>query len=199
MLSDSCFFSPWCLWLSRILLSSFHGMISSFHGMIPSYHDMISSYHAVFGLRHRDKAAKVIGLSRQTRGKRFHYKRLFTANVYDGGCKRLRWRMQTFAMADANVCDGGCKRLRERMQTFAVKRGSALQGRMQCTAGAVAVHCGSGCSALRGRLQCTASETGKTDTEIASPIQDKRTGRRDASFGLLQPSMRFLPSPDFRR
>ena len=80
----------------------------------------------------------------------------------------------------ANVYDGGCKRLRERMQTFAVKRGSALQGRMQCTAGTVAVHCGSGCSALRERLQCTASEMGKTGTEIASPILDKRTGRRDA-------------------
>ena len=79
---------------------------------------MISSYHAVFGLRHRDKSAKVIGLSGQTRGKgiplqaSFHRKRLrwrmqtFTmagANVYDGGCKRLRWRMQTFTMADANV------------------------------------------------------------------------------------------------
>ena len=25
------------------------------------------------------------------------------ANVYNGGCKRLRWRVQTFAMADANV------------------------------------------------------------------------------------------------
>ena len=65
---------------------------------------------------------------------------LFTANVYDGGCKRLRWRMQTFAMADANVCDGGCKRLREKMQ-------------------------------------CTASEMGKTGTEIASPILDKRKGK----------------------
>ena len=119
MLSDSCFFSPWwSLWLSRILLSSFHGMISSFHGMIPSYHDMISSYHAVFGLRHRDKSAKVIGLSGQTRGKRFHYRRLFTANVYDGGCKRLQWRVQTFTMADANVCDGGCKRLREKAHSF---------------------------------------------------------------------------------
>ena len=83
-------------------------------------------------------------------------------------------------MADANVYDGGCKRLRERMQTVAVKRGSALQGRMQCTAGTVAVHCGDGCSALRERLQCTASEMGKTGTEIASPILDKRTGRRDA-------------------
>ena len=87
----------------NFLLLSFHGMISSFHGMIPSYHDMISSYHAVFGLRHRDKSAKVIGLSGQTREKRFHYRRLFTANVYNGGCKRLQWRMQTFTMADANV------------------------------------------------------------------------------------------------
>ena len=89
-------------------------------------------------------------------------------------------------MADANVYDGGCKRLRERMQTFAVKRGCALQGRMQCTAGTVAVHCGSGCSALRERLQCTASEMGKTGTEIASPILDKRTGRRDAPVAPLE-------------
>ena len=36
-------------------------------------------------------------------GKGFHYRRLFTANVYDGGCKRLQWRTQTFTMADANV------------------------------------------------------------------------------------------------
>ena len=40
------------------------------------------------------------------------------ANVYDGGCKRLRWRMQTFTMADANVYDGGCKRLREKAHSF---------------------------------------------------------------------------------
>ena len=86
-------------------------MISSFHGMIPSYHDMISSYHAVFGLRHRDKSAKVIGLSGQTRGERDSTTDVFSpqtftmadANVYNGGCKRLRWRMQTFTMADANV------------------------------------------------------------------------------------------------
>ena len=105
MLSDSCFFNPWwSLWLNRILLSSFHGMISSFHGMIPSYHDMISSYHAVFGLRHRDKSAKVIGLSGQTRGERDSTTGVFSpqtftmadANVYNGGRKRLRWRMQTF-------------------------------------------------------------------------------------------------------
>ena len=54
-------------------------------------------------------------------------------------------------LVTANVYDGGCKRLRERMQTFAVKRGSALQGQMQCTARADAVHCGDGCSALRLR------------------------------------------------
>ena len=90
MLSDSCFFNPWwSLRLSRIFLSSFHGMISSFHGMIPSYHDMISSYHAVFGLRHRDKSAKVIGLSGQTRGERDS-----TTDVFSP---------QTFTMADANV------------------------------------------------------------------------------------------------
>ena len=105
MLSDSCFFNPWwSLWLSRILLSSFHGMISSFHGMIPSYHDMISSYHAVFGLRHRDKSAKVIGLSGQTRGERDS-----TTDVFSP---------QTFTMADANVYDGGCKRLREKAHSF---------------------------------------------------------------------------------
>ena len=98
----------------NFLLSSFHGMISSFHGMIPSYHDMISSYHAVFGLRHRDKSAKVIGLSGQTRGKGIPLQTSFHR-------KRLRWRMQTFTMAGANVYDGGCKRLRWRVQTFTGK------------------------------------------------------------------------------
>ena len=32
--------------------------------------------------------------------------------------------------------------------------------------------CRGGCNALRERLQCFASETGKTGTEIASPILD---------------------------
>ena len=79
-------------------------------------------------------------LTIKTWRKGFHKRRLFTI-----------FSPQTFTMAVANVCDGGCKRLRERMQTFAVKRGSALQGRMQCTARADAVHCGDGCSALRLR------------------------------------------------
>ena len=47
------------------MISSFHGMIPSFHGMIPSFHGMISSFHAVFGLRQRDKSAKVIDYNDQ--------------------------------------------------------------------------------------------------------------------------------------
>ena len=60
-------------------------------------------------------------------------------------------------------------------------RRTYLQGRMHVLAGKVAcisveeaVHCKDGCSALRERLQCTASEMGKTGTESASPILDKR-------------------------
>ena len=40
--------------------SSFYAMIPSFHGMISSFYGMIPSFHAVFGLRQRDKSAKVI-------------------------------------------------------------------------------------------------------------------------------------------
>ena len=40
--------------------SSFHAMIPSFHGMISSFYGMIPSFHAVYGLRQRDKSAKVI-------------------------------------------------------------------------------------------------------------------------------------------
>ncbi|MDD7100112.1 MAG: hypothetical protein PUI13_09735, partial [Paraprevotella sp.] len=40
-------------------------MISSFHAIIPSFHGMISSFHAVFGLRQRDKSAKVIDYNDQ--------------------------------------------------------------------------------------------------------------------------------------
>ena len=43
------------------------------------------------------------------------------------------------------------------------------------------MHCGSGCSALQRRLQCTASEMEKTGTEKASPILDKKLGRKDGS------------------
>ena len=51
----------------------------------------------------------------------------------------------------------------------------------QCAAMADAVHCEDGCSALQERLQCTASEMGKTGTEKASPILDKKLGRKDGS------------------
>ena len=54
--------------------------------------------------------------------------------------------------------------------------------RIQCTARTDAVHCRDGCSALQGRLQCTASEMGKRDTEIVSPIQDKRKGKKTVAF-----------------
>ena len=69
------------------------------------------------------------------------------------------------------------------------------QGRAQVRAGMVAstcgkgcmcvedtVHCEDGCSALQERLHCTASETGKRDTKIVSPIQDKRKGKKTVAF-----------------
>ena len=63
-------------------------------------------------------------------------------------------------------------------------RRTYLQGRMHVLAGKVAstsvenaVHCKDGCSALQEGLQCTASEMGKTGTEIASLILDRRKGR----------------------
>ena len=75
-------------------------------------------------------------------------------------------------ISDARTCKDGRTYLRERLLVLA--------WRMQCTARTEAVHCRGGCSALRERLQCTASEMDKTGTEIASPILDKRIGRRDS-------------------
>ena len=69
-------------------------------------------------------------------------------------------------ISDARTCKDGRTYLRGRLHILA--------GRMQCTARTDAVHCGGGCSALQERLQCAASEMGKTGTEIASPILDKR-------------------------
>ena len=66
---------------------------------------------------------RLLGSVEKPGGKGFHKRHLFTANVYDSGCKRLRWRMQTFTMADANVYDGGCKRLREKRQCTASEMG----------------------------------------------------------------------------
>ena len=109
-------------------------------------------------------------LTIKTWGKGFHKRCLFTifspqtftmavANVYDGGCKRLRWRLQTFAGKDANVC-GEKRQCTARTDAVHCKDGcSALRERLQCTAGAVAVHCGSGCSALRLRWVKLASKS----------------------------------------
>ena len=51
-----------------------------------------------------------------------------------------------------------------------------------CIPAREAVHCKDGCSALQEGLQCTASEMGKSDTEIANPILDKRRGRKNESL-----------------
>ena len=79
--------------------------------------------------------------------------------------KRLRERFITFASAVYNVWIRGCKRYPWRTHVFAFKVDQIGPG---------------GCSALQGWMQCTASEMGKTGTEIASPILDKRIGRRDS-------------------
>ena len=80
----------------------------------------------------------------------------------------------------ASTCRGGRKYVQGWLQVCGGY--SALQGRMQCTAGAVALHFRDGCTALQGRLHCTASETDKRDTEIVSPIQDKRKGKKTVAF-----------------
>ena len=45
------------------------------------------------------------------------------ANVCDGGCKRLREKMQCTAMVDAVHCKDGCSALRERLQCTASEMG----------------------------------------------------------------------------
>ena len=136
---------------------------------------MISSFHAVFGLRQRDKSAKVIDYNDQVirvreyllfRGIPSPMLFLLSQNIGEEivilnegvfSCKYLQGRLQVLAGTVASTYGNGC---------------SALLERMQCTAGAVAVHCGGGCSALRLRWV-------KTGVEIARPILNKRTGRRD--------------------
>ena len=137
---------------------------------------MISSFHAVFGLRQRDKSAKVIDYNDQVirvreyllfRGIPSPMLFLLSQNIGEEivilnegvfSCKYLQGRLQVLAGTVASTYGNGC---------------SALRERMQCTAGADAVHCGGGCSALRLRWV-------KTGVEIASPILDKRKGRRDS-------------------
>ena len=116
-------------------------MISSFHAIIPSFHGMISSFHAVFGLRQRDKSAKVIDYNDQVIRVReyllfrgipspmyFQLSRKrqctvsFPSNVCNLCLKRLHLFPQTFASFPSNVCILCLKRLQSLPQTFAVKR-----------------------------------------------------------------------------
>ena len=80
----------------------------------------------------------------------------------------------------ASTCRGGRKYVQGWLQVLAGK--VACVWRLHCTARTDAVHCRSGCSALQERLHCTASEMGKRDTEIVSPIQDKRKGKKTVAF-----------------
>ena len=73
-------------------------------------------------------------------------------------------------ISDARTCKDGCTYLRGRLHVLA--------GKVANISVEDAVHCEDGCSALQRRLQCIASEKGKTGTEIASPIWEKRKGRR---------------------
>ena len=116
---------------------------------------MIPSFHAVFGLRQRDKSAKVIDYNDQVIRVREYLlfrgipsphvflmsrKNIGEENVIlnEGvfSCKYLQGRLQVLAGMVASTCGNGCKYLRERMQ---------------CTARTDAVHCKGGCSALRLR------------------------------------------------
>ena len=70
--------------------------------------------------------------------------------------------------------EGSVEKHGGRFLNEAYLRRTYLRGRLHVLAGKEAVHCRDGCSALQGRMQCTASEMGKTGTEIASPIRNKR-------------------------
>ena len=98
-------------------------------------------------------------------------------NIHLPSLAPVRMTYDTHTQLSA-ACTAVCQKTGE----IVVDRCSALQGRMQCTAGAVALHCRSGCTALQGRLQCTASEMGKRDTEIVSPVLDKRKGKKTVAF-----------------
>ena len=94
-------------------------MIPSFHAMISSFHAMISSFHAVFGLRQRDKSAKVIDYNDQVIRVREY---LFFLGIPSPMYFQLNPLPQTFATFASNVCILCLKRLRSLPQTFPVKR-----------------------------------------------------------------------------
>ncbi|MDD7098295.1 MAG: hypothetical protein PUI13_00340, partial [Paraprevotella sp.] len=91
--------------------------ISSFHAIIPSFHGMISSFHAVFGLRQRDKSAKVIDYNDQViRVREYLLFRGIPSPMYF----QLSRKRQCTASFPANVCNLSRKRLHPLPQTFAI-------------------------------------------------------------------------------
>ena len=81
---------------------------------------MISSFHAVFGLRQRDKSAKVIDYNNQViRVREYLLFRGIPSPMYF----QLSRKRQCTAFFPSNVCNLCLKRLRERLQCFASERG----------------------------------------------------------------------------
>ena len=75
--------------------------------MIPSFHGMIPSFHAVFGLRQRDKSAKVIDYNDQViRVREYLLFRGIPSPMYF----QLSRKRQCTASFPANVIIPGCKR-----------------------------------------------------------------------------------------
>ena len=102
---------------------------------------MISSFHAVFGLRQRDKSAKVIDYNNQVIRVREYL-------LFRGIPSPMYFLLSQNIGEEIVILNEG---------VFSCKY---LQGRLQVLAGTDASTYGNGCSALQGRLQCTASEMG---------------------------------------
>ena len=102
-------------------------MISSFHAIIPSFHGMISSFHAVFGLRQRDKSAKIIDYNDQViRVREYLLFRGIPSPMYFQLSRRGKWRRIVFflhvlARTVARTCGEGCKYVRLRWVKLAQK------------------------------------------------------------------------------
>ena len=60
-----------------------------------------------------------LGLNGKNMEKAFLNEGLSQAKLCVGGCKALRWRLQSFALAIAKLCVGSCKALRRKVQCFA--------------------------------------------------------------------------------
>ena len=81
---------------------------------------MIPSFHAVFGLRHRDKSAKVIDYNDQViRVREYLIFRGIPSPMYF----QLSRKRQCTAGTDAVHCKDRCSALRERLQCTASERG----------------------------------------------------------------------------